>query len=73
VPPLPVVSGDQFVKAMEKLGYQWVRTKGSHMSLRCPGRKPLYVPRHRELDRGTLKGLINDAGVTVDELIQLLR
>ena len=61
MPKLPVVSGDEFVKAMAKLGYTIDRTRGSHMILRCPSRPPLSVPRHRELDRGTLRGLIRDA------------
>lgn len=72
MPKLPVVSGDKFVRAMEKLGYYIDRTRGSHMILRCPGRPQLSVPRHRELDRGTLRGLIRDAGLSVEEFIELL-
>jgi predicted RNA binding protein YcfA (HicA-like mRNA interferase family) len=72
VPALPVVSGDEFVRAMRRLGYEIDRIRGSHMMLRCPGRKPLTVPRHRELDRKTLRGLIRDAGLSVEEFISLL-
>ena len=43
------------------------------MMLRCPGRRPLTVPRHRELDRKTLRGLIRDAELTVEEFIELMR
>jgi predicted RNA binding protein YcfA (HicA-like mRNA interferase family) len=73
VPPLPVISGDEFVKAAARLGYAVERQRGSHMMLRCPGRKPLTVPRHDELDRKTLRGLIRDAGVSVEEFIELLK
>ncbi len=73
MPGLPVVSGDDFVTALRALGYEVERMRGSHMMLRCPGRKPLTVPRHRELDRKTLRGPIRDAGITVEEFIDLLR
>lgn len=53
MPKLPVISGDEFVRAMEKLGYYEDRMRGSHMILRCPGRPQVSVPRHRALDRGT--------------------
>lgn len=32
----------------------------------------LSIPDHRELDRGLLRGLIRDAGMTVDEFLDLL-
>lgn len=41
------------------------------MILYCSGRNPLSVPRHRELDRGTLRKLIRQAGLTVEEFIAL--
>jgi len=71
MPRLRPLSGDEFVRVMRALGYQIERTRGSHMMLRCHGRKPLTVPRHRELDRGTLRGLIRDAGLTVEEFMDL--
>ncbi len=72
MPPLPIISGDEFVKALRRLGYTWERTVGSHMILVHPMRSTLSVPRHRELGRGLLRRLIRDAGVTVDELLGLL-
>ena len=72
MPELPVVSGDDFVKAVRNLGYEIRRSRGSHMRLHAPGRRPLTVPRHHELDVGTLRGLIRDAGLTVDEFLELL-
>ena len=73
MPPLPVISGDEFIKTLARLGYVVERTRGSHVMLRCPGPEPLTVPRHRQLDRGTLRGLIRDAGLTVEEFIALLQ
>ena len=73
MPKLPVISGDEFVRAMAKLGYVIDRIRGSHMIIRSPGRPPLSVPRHRALDRGTLRGLIRDAGLSVEEFADLLK
>ncbi|MCH8346502.1 MAG: type II toxin-antitoxin system HicA family toxin [Chloroflexi bacterium] len=46
---------------------------GSHFRLRCPGRAPVTVPRHRELDRGTLRIILRTAGLSVDGFVGLLR
>ncbi len=72
MPGLPVVSVDDLVTALRASGYEIERMRGSHMMLRCRGRKPLTVPRHREFDRRTLRGLIRDAGLTVEEFVELL-
>jgi predicted RNA binding protein YcfA (HicA-like mRNA interferase family) len=69
---LPVMSGDDFVKVMQKIGYQWDHTEGSHMILLHPSKGRLSVPKHRELGRGLLRSLIRDAGLTRDEFIELL-
>jgi predicted RNA binding protein YcfA (HicA-like mRNA interferase family) len=51
-PKIPVVSGDDFVRAAKKFGYEIARQKGSHVRLRHltdPQRKPLTVPLHKTL------------------------
>ena len=73
MPPLPIISGDEFVRAVAKAGYAWDRTVGSHMILVGPGGRRLSVPRHRELGRGLLRALIRDAGLTREEFLDLLR
>jgi len=55
------------------LGYRVARIKGSHVRMRCPGRKPVTVSRHHELDRDTLKAILRTANLTVEEFIKLLR
>jgi predicted RNA binding protein YcfA (HicA-like mRNA interferase family) len=71
LPGLPVVSGTEAVRAFEALGYERVRQSGSHVRLVAEGRQPLTVPLHRELKRGTLRALIRDAGLGVEEFVQL--
>ena len=72
MPHLPIVSGDQFVKAVKKIGYNWDRTEGRHMILLHPSGRRLSVPRHAELGRGLLRALIRDAGLSREEFINLL-
>lgn len=70
---LPVVSGAQLIAALGKLGWLSVRQRGSHVRLKHPDRSvSLVVPLHRELKRGTLAGILRDAGVDREELRGLL-
>ncbi|MBN1177196.1 MAG: type II toxin-antitoxin system HicA family toxin [Dehalococcoidales bacterium] len=70
---LPVVSGIECIKVLQKSGYQIKRTRGSHTWLVCPGRSPIPVPRHRELGRGILRKIIKSADISVDEFVELLK
>jgi predicted RNA binding protein YcfA (HicA-like mRNA interferase family) len=72
MPELPIISGDECIAALGRIGYVIARTKGSHLRLRCPGRKPLTVPRHHELDRGTLRAILRTAGISVEEFKKLI-
>lgn len=71
---LPVVSGTEVVKALGKIGYELDRQRGSHMILRqsAPPHRRLTVPDHNEIARGTLRAIIRQAGLTVDEFVSLL-
>ncbi len=70
---LPVVSGAQLVRVLEQLGWDVVRQRGSHVRLTHSDRSTfLVVPLHRELKRGTLSGILRDAGIDREELRRLL-
>jgi len=69
---LPVCSGQDAIRAFQKLGYQVDHQTGSHIILRHPQMRRLTVPNHRELAKGTLRALIREAGLTKDEFINLL-
>lgn len=70
---LPRISGRECASALEKAGFQFKRQKGSHMIYR---RNDPYaqvvVPDHKELDRGTLRAIIRQADLTVEEFNDLL-
>ena len=71
---LPVVSGIEVVKALSKIGYEIDHQTGSHIILRqreYPHRR-LTVPLHKEIAKGTLRAIIRQAGLTVEEFLELL-
>ena len=70
---LPVVSGAQLVRALDRLGWRVARQRGSHVRLKHPDRAiAVTVPLHRELKRGTLSGILADAGISSDALREAL-
>ena len=72
---LPLVSGREVVAALARLGYEKDRQKGSHIVLRQtahPHRR-LVIPDHKEVAKGTLRAIIKQAGLTVEEFSKLLR
>jgi len=72
---LPVVSGKQVCKVLHKIGYSLDHQTGSHIILRnenTPHRR-VTVPNHKEIAKGTLRAIIRDVGLTVNEFIVLLR
>ena len=73
MPALPIISGRDVRRALEKLGWQFARQRGSHMIFVKAGHPAsLSVPDHREVARGTLRSLIRSAGLTVEEFISAL-
>ena len=70
---LPRISGRECVKALEKGGFYWKRQESTHIILRrdVPFSQ-LVVPDHKELDRGTLRAIIRQAQMSVDEFLRLL-
>lgn len=70
---LPRISGQECVKALARAGFYKKRQEGSHMILRRD--EPfaqVVVPDHAELDRGTLRAIIRQADLSVEEFVQLL-
>jgi len=71
---LPVVSGRHLVKALAKIGYEFDDQRGSHMFLRHrdPPHRRLTVPDHKEIAKGTLRNILRESGLTVEQLVRLL-
>jgi predicted RNA binding protein YcfA (HicA-like mRNA interferase family) len=71
MPRLPVVSGQEAIRALEQLGFAILRQRGSHVVLRRD-EAGCVVPLHRELKTGTLAGILRQAGVTQDAFLAAL-
>ena len=70
---LPVISGADCIKALEKIGFVVYRQRGSHITvIRTDPPAQTTIPNHKDLDRGTLRAIIRQAGLTVDEFVALL-
>ncbi len=72
------VSGDRLVRALQRLGYEVLRQKGSHVRLRHP-EPPIHVvtvPLHDSLKTGTLHDILSEVAqrrsVSMESLIDLL-
>lgn len=75
MPKPPLVSGKEAVKALQRLGFVFIRQKGSHAILRretADGARGCVVPMHREIQPGTLRGILKQAGVDVQDFIEQL-
>ena len=73
MPKLPIISGAEAVRAFQRGGWRVDQQRGSHIVLLkkgCPA--SLSVPQHRELAPGTLGALIRNAGLSVEEFVDLL-
>jgi len=70
---LPVISGRECIKALENAGFCIKRQEGSHIVMRRDDPfTQVVIPNHKELDRGTLRAIIRQAGLSSNEFLKLL-
>lgn len=72
MPPIPIVSAADLVRALERAGFVRVSQRGSHVKLHRSDGRNAIVPMHREVAPGTLRSILRQAGLTVGELLALL-
>jgi len=71
-PNLRKVSGQEVIRALERLGFQQVRQRGSHVIMKKDtptGKIGCTVPHHRELKIGTLRGILKQAKIEPEDFI----
>lgn len=74
MPALPLLKPREVVKAFGRIGWDVARQRGSHIILTKQGHiATLSVPNHPTVARGTLRGLIARAGITVSEFTEALK
>ena len=76
MPKMPSgIAGRSVISALQRLGFIFVRQKGSHVFMRRPGPvkdDTTVVPDHTDLAKGTLKGILRQADVDLEEFMQVL-
>lgn len=75
MPKMPRISSREAIRALERLGFEQIRQTGSHVVMKKmteSGKIGCVVPMHRELKIGTLRGILKQAQVTVEEFIESL-
>jgi predicted RNA binding protein YcfA (HicA-like mRNA interferase family) len=71
---LPRITAKEVFNALQRNGFEVIRTRGSHHFLHRPGSGIVTVSIHpgEIIKPKTLKSILNQAGLTVDELIDSL-
>lgn len=75
MPKLPRISGQEAIRVLERLGFEILRQKGSHVVLKKQtpnGAVGCTVPLSRQLAIGTLAGILRQAQVTPEEFLENL-
>lgn len=75
MPNIKNLSGEKVVKALEQFGFIQCRQKGSHIILKkqtSSGEIGCVVPNHKELAFGTIKGILRQAKISIEEFTNKL-
>lgn len=74
MPKLPAISAREAVKAFQKIGYVVDHQTGAHVIMRHtdPPYRRLTIPNHAVIAKGTLRSLMRESGITLEELLSLL-
>jgi len=71
---LPRLKGKEVVRILERIGFQLVRTRGSHVFLRHADGRVTTVPVHsgETIGPGLLRSILRDAELSVEDLLEHL-
>lgn len=69
---LPILSGREIIKILEKIGYREVRQRGSHIRLSCPNKKSITIPDYKTVSRGLLRKILRDVEISREEFRNLI-
>ncbi len=76
MPKLPLISAKKAIKAFEKIDYQVIRQRGSHIRMRNSSdqtKPPLTIPNHKILGKGLLRKLLRDTDLTIEAFLKLVK
>ena len=76
MPKLPILSGKKLIKILSKIGFSHIITRGSHAIMNKTdiekGKITLPIPLHPELAKGTLRSIMNQVGLSLEDLLKLI-
>jgi len=67
---LPLLSGRDVLKALERLGFAEIHRKGSHVKMKHADGRIIVFPFQDEVDRYTLKGALRDASIEIEDFLR---
>lgn len=67
----PIVTPKELIYALKSCGFSYVSQKGSHQKY-SDGTHVVIIPMHDEIARGTLRSILRQADLPLDELLDLL-
>jgi predicted RNA binding protein YcfA (HicA-like mRNA interferase family) len=72
---LPLLTGLELIKILERIGFKTVRQKGSHVFLKHQDNRTTIVPIHKgkDVDRSLLRKILRDTEISPDEFKDILR
>ena len=70
---LPLFSGKQVVRALERLAFEEISRKSSHVKMKHTDGRVIVFPFHDEIDRFTLKGALVDAEIEIEDFLAAVR
>ncbi len=75
MPKLPVVKARKLYKTLQKLGFSKHHQAGSHIQLKHSDGRRTTIPYHptKEIRKGTLKAIIEDLNMTIEEFTEAIK
>ena len=66
----PILKPEEIIKRLEKAGFSFVKQKGSHYKM-TNGARVCIIPMHDEVAKGTLKSILMQAGITLEDFLSI--
>ena len=70
----PILPPNDIIKALSKIGFTKISQRGSHVKFRKDSDpiRTVIIPMHKEIAKGTLKSILEQANISLDEFLKLL-
>ena len=67
----PLLTPDELIRALRQYGFEFVSQRGSHCKY-SDGKHVIIIPMHDIIARGTLRSILQMAGITLQQLLEVL-